>query len=89
MDTTQIKIRLPADDIEFLDSSAPQIVSRNQMATMLLHAAINTLRENPGAFKFQKNLLLEVGAETETHSTPAAALNEPKTSYGLKKGKSK
>lgn len=87
MDTTQLKLRLPLDDIEFLDASAPPVVSRNQMATMLLHAAINTLRENPNAFKLQKKMLIEVGTPTETVTESRPEFNEPKTSYGAKRKK--
>lgn len=48
----QIRIRVPADDVEMLDDLAGSILSRTDVATMLLHAAIEAVRSNPSALKY-------------------------------------
>lgn len=58
MQTVQIKLRVPPDDAKFLDDLAGQLFSRNDMATMLLHAAVNAVRDNPDALKFPPTLIV-------------------------------
>lgn len=52
METIQVNVRVPSDDREILDSLAGSLFSRNDMAAMLLHAAVAAVRENPNALKF-------------------------------------
>lgn len=52
MQTVQLKVRIDGDDAKILDSLAGSLFSRNNMAAMLLHAAVEAVRENPDALKF-------------------------------------
>ena len=52
MQAIQINPRVSSDDAKVLDGLGGSIFSRNQIATMLLHAAIEAVRDNPDALKF-------------------------------------
>ena len=73
VETIQVKIRIPIDDAKFLDKLRGALLTRNDMATMLLHAAVDAVREEPDRLKFPPRLHVAAGAEIGTHY----ALNEP------------
>ena len=56
----QIRIRVPTDDVSTLDELAGSILSRTDVATMLLHAAIEAVRQNPTALKFPPAFVISI-----------------------------
>ena len=41
-------LRLPNEDLSVLDSLADNVLSRQQVATMLLHGAVESIKNNGG-----------------------------------------
>lgn len=71
---TLLHIRVPEDDAKELDRLAGQIFSRNDIAAVLLQAAIEAVRQDPDSLKFPPVLMIAGGSEVVERYT----LNEPK-----------
>jgi len=71
METNQIRIRLQKEDLETLDELCIGAFSRQQVASMLLAAAVHAVRENAGSLSFPPKFTVGV------HEHRASYLSEP------------
>ena len=81
MTTQQLRINLPKTDLEALDRIAHGMLSRQAIAGMLLHAAIEAVLENPSALRFPP--VFSVGNPIENGT--ALVMNDPPPRYKPKK----
>lgn len=82
MDNKQLHLRLPRDDAETLDDLAGGILSRQQVATMLLSAACAAVRHNGMRIGFPPHFTVGVH---DTDTTRILKLNDPSAVPKVKK----
>ena len=70
-----LHIRLPADDLAVLDALANNILSRQQVATMLLHAAVEAVQANSGKVHLPPKF--NVADDEESSSFASLRTNQP------------
>ena len=72
-----LHIRLPADDLSVLDALANNILSRQQVATMLLHAAVEAVQANGGRVHLPPKFTVANDEDSSSFAPASPRINQP------------